>query len=119
MVAGFFARINDLDCRIQRFVRLPYFRRLIRGELVLVRPTSWEDRYEVRALVVFSDSSPGGNLLNLAVSPPLFIDEISFDPRLASGERITRCEMLVGTELEGRVVDSGQYQKKGLEIIVE
>src|ERR1041385_9140233 len=36
----------DPDARIYHFIRLPHFPRLVRGKLVFVCPTKWEDPYE-------------------------------------------------------------------------
>ena len=80
---------------------------------------SFQHEREVRSLVMFSDTEPVGPLLTLKVDPALLIDAISFDPRLAKGERISRAEVLKGTALEDRVVDGEQYQGVMLEIIVE
>lgn len=61
MVQGFFGNIDNRDARIYRFIRLPYFRQLVNGELVLVIPTVWEDPYEIltqKSLVTDKRSSP-------------------------------------------------------------
>jgi hypothetical protein len=68
---------------------------------------------------MFSDIEPSGPLLTLKIDAALLIDTISFDPRLARGERTARAEMLRSTALENRVVEGEQYQGVMLEIVVE
>ena len=89
------------------------------ADLCLLKRLSFQYEREVRSLVMFSDPEPSAALLPLKVDLGFLVDAISFDPRLAKGERLERAELLRGTGLEGRVVDGEQYQGVLLEIIVE
>lgn len=89
------------------------------ADLCLLKRLSFNYECEVRLLVIFSGVNPTGALLPLSVDPALFVDEVAFDPRLATGERLERAEILRDTSLKSRVVDREQYQGVLLQIIVE
>lgn len=107
MVKGYFGNIADQTASIHRFIRLQHFTDFIRGTLVLVRPSAWDDPFEVlaqRSMVIDKRYSPWKEYPISAVMENVFGQSWSLNE---DSDTYLRAYSSVRKDLSGRNADAG------------
>jgi hypothetical protein len=89
-----------------------------RAQSLLLKRKSFSHEDEVRIIWVCNDQRDDRRPLTVNVEPNSFIEEITFDPRLISFERLEREQSARALGYEGPFVESRRYMRTFFQTIL-
>jgi hypothetical protein len=89
-----------------------------RAQLLFLKRPPFRHEEEIRLVYVEQRNVPRQDLIRVPIDPSALFDEVTFDPRLATFERVERERTTRALGYQGPFGDSGLYQGRLLEIVV-